>query len=86
MVRSSSSSGSSPVSADARMRYDGFAAAIRKIGPEVCILSSDLGRMGNPLPVDSFGAFLTALRRSRLQRADIARMARENPARLLGLN
>lgn len=77
--------GSSPVSADAGMRYDGFAAAIRKIGPEVCILSSDLGQMGNPLPVDGFGAFLTALRDRGFSEQDIARMAKENPARLLGL-
>jgi Family of unknown function (DUF6282) len=77
--------GSSPVSADARMRYDGFAAAIRKIGPDVTILSSDLGQMGNPLPVDGFGGFLTALRERGFSEQDITRMAKENPARLLGL-
>ena len=77
--------GSSPVSADARTRYDRFADAIRKIGPQFCILSSDLGQMGNPLPVDGFGAFLTALRDRGFGEQDISRMARENPARLLGL-
>ncbi|HEX2461111.1 MAG TPA: DUF6282 family protein [Vicinamibacterales bacterium] len=78
--------GSSPVSADARMRYDGFAAAIRKVGPEVCILSTDLGQMGNPLPVEGFAAFLAAMRERGFSEPDIIRMARENPARLLGLN
>ena len=77
--------GSSPVSADARTRYDAFADAIRKIGPAFCILSSDLGQMGNPLPADGFGAFLLALRERGFTAADVDRMAKENPARLLGL-
>jgi predicted metal-dependent phosphotriesterase family hydrolase len=67
------------------MRYDGFAAAIRKVGPEVCILSTDLGQMGNPLPVEGFGAFLAAMRERGFSEQDVSRMARENPARLLGL-
>jgi len=77
--------GSSPVSADARARYDGFADAIRKIGPEFCLLSSDLGQMSNPLPVDGFGAFLTALGERGFTEQEIGRMAKDNPARLLGL-
>ena len=77
--------GSSPVSADARTRYDGFADAIRKIGPAFCILSSDLGQMGNPLPVDGFGAFLVALRERGFTQQDIDRMSKENPAKVLGL-
>ena len=31
------------------------ADAIRKIGPEFCILSSDLGQKDNPLPAPGFG-------------------------------
>ena len=77
--------GSSPVSPDARERYDRFADAVRKIGAAFCILSSDLGQMGNPLPADGFGAFLLALRERGFSAADIDRMAKENPARLLGL-
>ena len=77
--------GSSPVSADARERYDRFADAIRKIGAAFCILSSDLGQMGNPLPVDGFGAFLVALRERGFSDADIGRMSKDNPARVLGL-
>jgi hypothetical protein len=78
--------GSSPVSADARERYDRFADAIRKVGAAFCILSSDLGQMGNPLPVDGFGAFLDALRERGFSDADIGRMSKENPARVLGLS
>jgi hypothetical protein len=77
--------GSSPVSADARTRYDGFADAIRKIGPAFCILSSDLGQMGTPLPVDGFGAFLVALRERGFTQQEIDWMSKENPAKVLGL-
>jgi len=77
--------GSSPVAADAAERYDRFADAIRKVGPEFCILSSDLGQMGNPLPADGFGAFLVAMRGRGFTEREVDRMSRQNPARLLGL-
>src|SRR5262245_15344180 len=54
--------GGSLASADAPARMDRFADAIRKIGPDFCILSSDLGQRGNALPPDGFAAFLSALR------------------------
>jgi hypothetical protein len=73
-------------SADAGARMDRFADAIRKVGPEFCILSSDLGQMGNPLPPDGFGEFLLALRARGFSEVDINRMSRQNPARLLGLS
>jgi hypothetical protein len=72
-------------SADAGARMDRFADAIRKVGPEFCILSSDLGQMGNPLPPDGFGEFLMALRARGFSEPDVNRMSRQNPARLLGL-
>lgn len=77
--------GSSPVAPDAGERYDRFAEAIREIGPEFCILSSDLGQAGNPLPAEGFGTFLMALRARGFTEQEIGRMAKENPARLLGL-
>lgn len=77
--------GSSPAAADAGARYERFAAAIRTVGPEFCILSTDLGQMGNPLPVDGFATFLDAMRARGFSAQDIDRMAKENPARLLGL-
>lgn len=77
--------GSTPVGPDAAERYDRFADAIRKIGPEFCILSSDLGQAGNPLPADGFGAFLMALRARGITEQEINQMSKENPARLLGL-
>jgi NAD(P)-dependent dehydrogenase (short-subunit alcohol dehydrogenase family) len=65
--------GGSLATTDGPARLDRIADAIRRVGPQFCILSSDLGQTGNPLPPDGFGAFLVAL------------MAKQNPAQLLGL-
>ena len=77
--------GGSLASADAPARMDRFADAIRKIGPEFCVLSSDLGQRGNALPPDGFGAFLVALRARGFTQDEIDRMSKRNPAQLLGL-
>ncbi len=77
--------GGSLAAADARARIDRFADAIRRVGPQFCILSSDLGQLGNALPPDGFGAFLVALRDRGFSQQDIDRMSKQNPARLLGL-
>ena len=77
--------GSSPTSADAADRYARFAGAIRQVGPEFCILSSDLGQIENALPADGFGAFLVAMRGNGFSEQDVDRMSKQNPARLLGL-
>jgi hypothetical protein len=63
-----------------------YAAAIRAVGPEHCILSSDLGQPGNPLHPDGLEAFFAALRSQGFTVSDIERMAKTNPARLLGLH
>jgi Family of unknown function (DUF6282) len=62
-----------------------YAAAIRAVGPEHCILSSDLGQAGNPLHPDGLEAFFRGLRAQGFSVAEIDRMAKTNPARLLGL-
>ena len=62
-----------------------FADAIRTIGPQFCILSSDLGQKGNPLPADGFAEFMAALQARGFTDAEIGRMAKQNPATLLGL-
>jgi len=77
--------GGSLATTDAPARMDRFADAIRRIGPEHCILSSDLGQQGNALPPDGFGAFLMAMRARGFTEADVARMSKQNPARLLNL-
>ena len=70
---------------DAVARVDRFADAIRNLGPQFCILSSDLGQKGNPLPADGFAAFLAALQARGFTDAELGRMSKQNPATLLGL-
>ena len=77
--------GSTMRDAGADARVARFAEAIRAVGPANCILSSDLGQAGNPLPPDGFGEFLVALRAKGFTDAEMQTMARDNPARLLGL-
>jgi hypothetical protein len=77
--------GSTLRSADAAARIDRFAEAIRQVGPQFCILSSDLGQQGNPLAPDGFGEFLAAMMRKGFAAEAIEQMARRNPAQLLGL-
>ena len=62
-----------------------YAAAIRAVGPEHCILSSDLGQAGNPLHPDGLEAFFKGLRGQGFSAAEIDRMSKTNPAKLLGM-
>ena len=77
--------GGSLTATDAEARMNRYADAIRQIGPEFCILSSDLGQQGNALPPDGLGDFLVSLRRRGFTSQEVDRMAKQNPARLLGL-
>jgi hypothetical protein len=70
---------------NASARIDRLAADIRSVGVEHAIVSSDLGQAGNPLPADGFAAFLEALRKKGFTDQELDRMAKDNPARLLGL-
>ena len=71
--------------ATAQARIDRIADDIRKVGVEHAILSSDLGQRGNPLPPDGFATFMEALRKKGFTDQELDRMAKSNPARLLGL-
>jgi hypothetical protein len=66
-------------------RMDRYAAAIRQLGPEHCILSSDLGQQGNPFPAPGLAAFISELRKRGVSDAALDLMTRQNPARLLGM-
>jgi hypothetical protein len=65
--------------------FKDYARAIRSVGVEHCILSSDMGQPGNPLHPDGLVALFDGLRKEGITQAEIDRMAKENPARLLGL-
>ena len=71
--------------AKAEWKIADYVQAIRAVGAEHCILASDLGQVGNPLPPDGLAEFFAALERTGISRADVERMSRANPARALGL-
>ena len=62
-------------------------AAIKELGAENCIISTDLGLFTfNPTPVEGFRLFIASLLRSGCTPDEIELMAKVNPARLLGLD
>ena len=63
-----------------------YADAIRAVGAESFLLSSDLGQEMNPLHTDGLVRFIDGLRAEGVSDADIDTMIRHNPARLLGLD
>jgi hypothetical protein len=62
-----------------------YAKAIRAIGVDHCILSSDMGQPANPLHPDGLQLFFDGLKKQGLSQADIDAMSKVNPARLLSL-
>jgi hypothetical protein len=62
-----------------------YVAAIRQVGPEHCVLSSDLGQAANPLHPDGLLALFQYLNSQGFSPGEIDRMAKANPAKLLGL-
>ncbi len=62
-----------------------YAKAIRAIGVEHCILSSDMGQPGNPLHPDGLQLFFEGMRKQGFTQREIDQMSKINPARLLGL-
>lgn len=65
--------------------FTDYAKAIRAIGVDHCILSSDMGQPANPLHPDGLLLLFDGLRKQGLSQADIDQMSKVNPARLLSL-
>ena len=70
---------------NAGIKLSDYVAAIRAVGPEHCILSSDLGQAKAPLHPDGLEEFFKQLHAQGFSVADIDRMAKTNPATVLGL-
>ena len=70
---------------NAQEKVDRLADDIRSVGVEHAILSSDLGQAGNPLPANGYATYMEALRRKGFTNQELDLMAKQNPARLLGL-
>ncbi len=67
-------------------RIDDIVAAVRGVGPEHTILTSDLGLAGTPVHTDGLLTFFQQLRERGLTNDEIDRMSKQNPARLLGID
>ena len=63
-----------------------YVDAIREVGAEHYLITSDFGQRGNPTHVEGLRAFIEALRAEGVSEDDVDLMARRNPARLLGLD
>ena len=61
------------------------AEAIKYIGAEHCIMSTDLGQYYNPTPAEGMRMFIALLLKNGISERAIEYMAKENPAKLLGL-
>lgn len=62
-----------------------YAKAIRSLGVEHCILSSDMGQPGNPLHPDGLVALYKGLKEQGFSRGEIDEMSKTNLAQLLDL-
>ena len=59
--------------------------AVRAIGPEHCIISSDFGQDFHPMPAEGLRMGIATLLKVGLEEVEAGIMVRENPSRLLGL-
>lgn len=64
---------------------DAVVEAIKGVGAERTILSTDLGQIHNPTPIDGLKEFMLQLKKKGISEEEIHLMTRKNPARLLGL-
>jgi len=62
-----------------------IAATMRAVGPEHCLMDSDLGQLYSPLPVEGLRTYVAMLLKCGLSAKEIEVMLHRNPARILGL-
>ena len=62
-----------------------IADAIRAVGPEHCIMSTDFGQSYNPPPVEGMRMYIETMLRCGIEEDEIVAMVRKNPAHALGL-
>ncbi|MBI2869360.1 MAG: hypothetical protein HYX96_06000 [Chloroflexi bacterium] len=60
-------------------------SAVKAVGPERCVISTDLGQEQNPPPVEGMRMFLSILLQRGFAPRDIELMCKVNPARLLDM-
>lgn len=63
-----------------------FAEAIKAVGEQHCILSTDLGQMNNPTPVEGMRMFISIMLGQGISPAAVEMMVKTNPAQLLDVS
>lgn len=69
-----------------RMDPKEIVEAVRKVGAQRTVLSSDLGQEPNPKPAEGFRVMIGTLLKFGLSASEIEVMIKKNPAKLLGLD
>jgi hypothetical protein len=64
---------------------DMIVEGIRAVGPDRCVISTDVGQIFNPRPVEAMRCFILELQRVGVQEKEIDLMFKKNPADLLGV-
>jgi len=68
-----------------RLPFAALAAVIRRLGCATTLIATDFGQPENPYPVQGLALYIAHLHAAGFSDADIIRMSRTNPARLLEL-
>jgi len=68
-----------------RLEPQKLAEAIRTVGPEHCIMSTDFGQIFNPTPVEGMRMYIETMLNCGITEDEIIMMVRKNPAKALGL-
>lgn len=69
-----------------QIKAKNVAQAVKEIGANSLVVSSDLGQNANMVHPDGIETAIAAMKREGISDADIDLMMRKNPARLLGLS
>jgi predicted metal-dependent TIM-barrel fold hydrolase len=71
--------------AGGELPFGRLASIIREVGFESTVISTDLGQVGNPDPVDGFARYIAELSKAGFSENEVRRMAAANPSALLGV-
>jgi predicted metal-dependent phosphotriesterase family hydrolase len=66
-----------------KISYDEIVNQIKEVGPDYCILTSDVGQQFSPNPDEALFEFASSLIEGGLTYSEIYRMLVDNPIRLL---
>jgi hypothetical protein len=68
-----------------RLNPDRIADAVRAVGSENCVMSTDFGQLFNPHPIEGMRVFIQTMLRSGLTRNEVATMTIDTPSTLLDI-